>query len=136
MAHRRFDVALNNLALKSHQMDVARQELDEMLELTKGRVLVKAVFEHSIFDDDEKEAVLKTAEEQRRYFYQDPKYALRARRTRRGRAVCRQYSGPPYRNQDRRRNQDAPAGAGSSAAGASRLGLTATAKIAAEAGIH
>ena len=130
------DVALNNLALKSHQMDVARQELDEMLELTKGRVLVKAVFEHSIFDEDEKEAVLKMLKSSGVTFIkiqnmisghgarvEDVQYAASIL----GRHIAIKIDGGIKTLQQA---QDLLA------AGASRLGLTATAKIAAEAGIH
>ena len=130
------DVALNNLALKSHQIDVARQELDEMLELTKGRVLVKAVFEHSIFDEDEKEAVLKMLKSSGVTLIkiqnmlsghgarvEDVQYAAGIL----GRHIAIKIDGGIKTLQQA---QDLLA------AGASRLGLTATAKIAAEAGIH
>ena len=52
------DVALNVLAIKSGKRMLAQQELEELLLAAQGRITVKAVFEHGIFTPDEKAQVL------------------------------------------------------------------------------
>lgn len=52
------DVALNNLAIKSGRLDTARQELEEIVRVALGKAKIKAVFEHSLFTDEEKRKVL------------------------------------------------------------------------------
>lgn len=52
------DLAINNLAVKSGHLDVARRELEQAARLCLGKAKLKAVFEHGIFTDDEKYAVL------------------------------------------------------------------------------
>lgn len=52
------DVALNNLAIKSGRLDVAQKELEEIVRVALGKAKIKAVFEHSLFTDEEKRKVL------------------------------------------------------------------------------
>lgn len=52
------DVALNALAIKSGRLDVAQRELEEIVRLAAGKAKIKAVFEHSLYSYDEKRAVL------------------------------------------------------------------------------
>lgn len=52
------DVALNALAIKSGRLDVAQRELEEIVRLAAGKTKIKAVFEHSLYSYDEKCAVL------------------------------------------------------------------------------
>ena len=52
------DVALNVLAIKSREIDVARRELQEMLQIARGKCLIKAIYEQSLYSDEEKNAVL------------------------------------------------------------------------------
>lgn len=52
------DVALNNLAIKSGRLDVAQRELEQTVRMAAGKAKIKAVFEHSLFTDEEKRAVL------------------------------------------------------------------------------
>ena len=52
------DVALNVLAVKSGEIDVAQRELQEMLQIARGKCLVKAIYEQSLYSDEEKQAVL------------------------------------------------------------------------------
>jgi len=52
------DVAINILAVKSGEIDTARRELQEMLHLARGNCLVKAIYEQSLYTDEEKKAVL------------------------------------------------------------------------------
>ncbi len=52
------DVALNVLAIKSGRLDVARREIEEIVRLAAGKAKIKAVFEHSIYTAEEKRAVL------------------------------------------------------------------------------
>ena len=55
---REMDVAVNVLAIKSGELDVARRELQEMLQIARGRCLIKAIYEHALYSDEEKKAVL------------------------------------------------------------------------------
>ena len=52
------DVALNVLAIKSGRLDVAQRELEEIVRMAAGKAKIKAVFEHSVYTADEKRAVL------------------------------------------------------------------------------
>ncbi|MEG0256979.1 MAG: deoxyribose-phosphate aldolase [Christensenella sp.] len=52
------DVAMNILAIKSGKLDDARAELEQIVRLSEGRAKVKAVFEHSVYNSEEKAAVL------------------------------------------------------------------------------
>ena len=52
------DVALNVLASKSGRLDVAQRELEEIVRMAAGKAKIKAVFEHSIYTPEEKRAVL------------------------------------------------------------------------------
>ena len=52
------DVALNVLAIKSGRRMEAQRELEELLLAAQGKALIKAVFEHGIFTPDEKAQVL------------------------------------------------------------------------------
>lgn len=130
------DVALNNLAIKSGRLDDAQRELEQVLVYAKGRALIKVVFEHSIFDEDEKRAVLKMIKNSGATFVK----------------IQNMLSGHGARVEDVQlaagvlgRHVEIKIDGGIKtlqqaqqllAAGASRLGLTATAKIAAEAGIR
>jgi len=55
---REMDVAINVLAIKSGEVDVARRELQEMLHIARGQCLIKAIYEQSLYTDEEKKAVL------------------------------------------------------------------------------
>jgi len=52
------DVALNVLAIKSGRLDVAQREIEEIVRLAAGKARIKAVFEHSVYTAEEKRAVL------------------------------------------------------------------------------
>lgn len=52
------DVSINMLAVKSKDMDAARRDLDQVMNIARGKAHVKAVFEHSVYTEDEKIAVL------------------------------------------------------------------------------
>lgn len=52
------DVALNVLAIKSGRLDTAQRELEEIVRMAAGKAQIKAVFEHALFTDEEKRAVL------------------------------------------------------------------------------
>ena len=52
------DVALNMLAIKSGRLDIAQRELEEIVRMAAGKAKIKAVFEHSIYTPEEKRAVL------------------------------------------------------------------------------
>ena len=53
------DVSLNMLAVKSGDMDAAKRDLDQVMNIAQGKAQIKAVFEHSAYTEDEKIAVLK-----------------------------------------------------------------------------
>ena len=130
------DVALNNLAIKSGKMDDAKKELEQVLALCKGKALVKVVFEHSLFTASEKVQVLKMIRDCGAEFIK----------------IQNMLSGHGARVEDvwvasciLGNNVGIKIDGGIKTlaqakqlmeAGASRLGLTATAKIAAEAGIR
>jgi deoxyribose-phosphate aldolase len=52
------DVAVNVLAVKSGEIDVARRELQEMLQIARGKCTVKAIYEQSLYTEEEKKIVL------------------------------------------------------------------------------
>ncbi len=52
------DVALNVLAIKSGRLDIAQREIEEIVRLAAGKAKIKAVFEHSVYTAEEKRAVL------------------------------------------------------------------------------
>jgi deoxyribose-phosphate aldolase len=52
------DVAINVLAIKSGEADVAKRELQEMLHIAKGQCRIKAIYEQSLYSDEEKRVVL------------------------------------------------------------------------------
>lgn len=52
------DVALNVLAIKSGRLDLAQRELEEIVRMAAGKAKIKAVFEHSLYTYEEKRAVL------------------------------------------------------------------------------
>ncbi|MDR2661484.1 MAG: deoxyribose-phosphate aldolase [Treponema sp.] len=52
------DVALNILAIKSGEPGVCRRELQEMLQIARGRCRIKAIYEQSLYNDEEKKTVL------------------------------------------------------------------------------
>ncbi|MBP3661025.1 MAG: deoxyribose-phosphate aldolase [Oscillospiraceae bacterium] len=52
------DVALNVLAIKSGRLDLAQRELEEIVRMAAGKAQIKAVFEHGIYTADEKRQVL------------------------------------------------------------------------------
>lgn len=52
------DVALQMTAIKSGNLDDARRDLDEMVTAAKGRVKLKAIYEQGLYTDEEKEKVL------------------------------------------------------------------------------
>ena len=127
------DLAMNNLAIKSGHLDVARRELEEAARLCLGKAKLKAVFEHGIFTEDEKYAVLDML----------PRAGIEALK------IQNMLSGHGARVEDVRlvrqrlgRNMRIKIDGGIKTleqaeallhAGADRLGLTATAKIAEEA---
>ncbi len=55
------DVAINMLAVKSGSMADARRDLEEVVQVAQGKAQVKAVFEHCVYTDDEKAEVLNMA---------------------------------------------------------------------------
>ena len=52
------DVAVNILAVKSGRMADARSELEQVMDVARGKAKVKAVFEHCVYTQEEKAAVL------------------------------------------------------------------------------
>jgi deoxyribose-phosphate aldolase len=52
------DVTVNILAIKSGEFDAARRELQEMLQIARGKCLIKAVYEQGAYTDEEKKLVL------------------------------------------------------------------------------
>ena len=52
------DVSLNVLAIKSKDYAAARRDLEACVDAANGRALIKAVFEHCLFTDEEKKYVL------------------------------------------------------------------------------
>ena len=56
------DVALNVLAVKSGRYDDMKRDLDEMCGLTRGRAKLKAIFEQSLYSEEEKVNTLRIAD--------------------------------------------------------------------------
>jgi deoxyribose-phosphate aldolase len=52
------DVALNVLAIKSGEPSAAKRELQEMIQIARGQCLIKAIYEQSLYSDEEKKTVL------------------------------------------------------------------------------
>jgi deoxyribose-phosphate aldolase len=52
------DVTVNVLAVKSGEIDAARRELQEMLQIARGKCMIKAIYEQSLYTDEEKKIVL------------------------------------------------------------------------------
>lgn len=57
------DVAVNILAVKSGNFDDARREFEQVAQILQGKAVLKAVFEHSVYSDEEKIKVLQLAKE-------------------------------------------------------------------------
>ncbi|GHS92634.1 deoxyribose-phosphate aldolase [Synergistales bacterium] len=55
------DVAVNILAVKSGNMADAKDDFEQIALVTRGHTTLKAVFEHSLYTDDEKRSVLEMA---------------------------------------------------------------------------
>jgi deoxyribose-phosphate aldolase len=55
---REMDVTLNVLAVKNGEIDAARRELQEMLQIARGKCMIKAIYEQSLYTDEEKKIVL------------------------------------------------------------------------------
>ncbi|MDR0404139.1 MAG: deoxyribose-phosphate aldolase [Treponema sp.] len=52
------DIAINILAIKSGETDAARRDLQEILQIARGRCMIKAIYEQSLYNDEEKKTVL------------------------------------------------------------------------------
>lgn len=52
------DVAMNIVAIKSGDMDAAKKDFDELVSAAGGRAKVKAIYEQGLFNEDEKAKVL------------------------------------------------------------------------------
>ncbi len=52
------DVALNVLAIKSGRFDTAQTEINQLVQLAAGKAKLKAVFEHSLYTPEEQRKVL------------------------------------------------------------------------------
>ncbi|MDR1133883.1 MAG: deoxyribose-phosphate aldolase [Synergistaceae bacterium] len=52
------DVAMNILAVKSGRIADARDDFEQIAAASRGKTTLKAVFEHSVYSDEEKRAVL------------------------------------------------------------------------------
>jgi len=59
MGAREIDVALNMQAVKSGNLDAARRDIELALDASRGKAAIKAVFEHCVYTEEEKIAVLK-----------------------------------------------------------------------------
>lgn len=57
------DVALNILAVKSGEIGAARRELQEALQIARGRCAIKAIYEQALYTGEEKKAVLELIRE-------------------------------------------------------------------------
>lgn len=55
------DVAMNILAVKSGDLDAVKSEFDQVMNIAQGKAKIKAVFEHSVYTGGEKIAVLDIA---------------------------------------------------------------------------
>jgi len=57
------DVSLQITAIKSGDWDAAKKDLDEMMSVAGGRAAVKAIYEQGLFDEEEKVKVLTMAKQ-------------------------------------------------------------------------
>lgn len=55
------DVCMNFLAIKNRQSEEVRKDLDEIMNVARGKALVKAIYEQSLFNDEEKVLALTIA---------------------------------------------------------------------------
>lgn len=55
------DVAMNILAVKSGDLDAVKSEFEQVMNIAQGKAKIKAVFEHSVYTENEKIAVLNIA---------------------------------------------------------------------------
>lgn len=127
------DVALNNLAVKSGRFDEAQREMEQIVRAALGKAKIKAVFEHSLFTDEEKRKVLtmlsSTGVEYVKIQNMLSGHGARAEDVQ----LAREYLGRNVKIKIDGGIKTLAQAEALLAAGASRLGLTATAKIAEEA---
>jgi deoxyribose-phosphate aldolase len=127
------DVAINNLAIKSGRLDVAQREMEEIVRACLGKAKIKAVFEHSLFTDAEKRKVLTmlrgTGVDYVKIQNMLSGHGARVEDVRLARECLGRHVGIKIDGGIKTLAQAEQL----LAAGASRLGLTATAKIAEEA---
>ncbi len=55
------DVAMNILAIKNGETEAALRDLKEIVDIARGRAKVKAIYEQSVYTDDEKRTALNIA---------------------------------------------------------------------------
>jgi deoxyribose-phosphate aldolase len=55
------DVALNILAIKNNELTEAKKDFEEVVNIARGRAVVKAIYEYCLYTDEEKVAALKIA---------------------------------------------------------------------------
>lgn len=55
------DVAMNILAIKNGDLDEARRDLEAVIDVARGRTVVKAIYEQCLYTDDEKVKALEIA---------------------------------------------------------------------------
>lgn len=55
------DVAMNILAVKSGDLDAVKSDFEQVMNIAQGKAKIKAVFEHSVYTEKEKLAVLNIA---------------------------------------------------------------------------
>ena len=60
---RELDVSINILAIKSGDLDEAKRDLDAMIRASRGRAVIKAIFEQCMYSETEKIQVLEMAKE-------------------------------------------------------------------------
>ncbi|MDR0889015.1 MAG: deoxyribose-phosphate aldolase [Oscillospiraceae bacterium] len=127
------DVAINVLAVKSGRLDLAMRELEELLRASLGKAKLKAVFEHSLYSSEEKRAVLTMLRTSGVDFVKIQNmlsgHGARVEDVRLAHEILGRHVGIKIDGGIKTLAQAQQL----LAAGATRLGLTATAKIAAEA---
>ena len=127
------DVAINVLAVKSGDLAGAKRDLLECVNAAYGRAKVKAVFEHKLFTDDEKKAVLEMIASSGAEFIKVQNvlsgHGARVEELQLVRSVC----GDAVRIKIDGGVKTLEKAAELFAAGADRIGLTATASICKEA---
>jgi deoxyribose-phosphate aldolase len=52
---------MNILAIKNGELDEARRDLEAVIDIARGRALVKAIYEQCLYSDDEKVKALEIA---------------------------------------------------------------------------